>query len=308
MKTNETIFQEVKEANALRYKVTKVYQENGRIYRITANISLDDDCNNQHCDWSITGSIDEKKGNGRWYNIVGGCIHEEILKHFPKLKKFVNLHLCDCYGAPMYAVENGYYFMHKDGKEAGKKYLRLTDEEAEQLYQAPDKYYFEYLLNKLGVVSRWNEEARAAIKELEEMTGTKWVNPYTQEEEKGHVMPFTDEKAKEVTARVNSGYYTPDAIQARKEEARKAEIEKARNEIVERCAKAVNKAETERDVMLYILEAGLPVNNVIYYPSSNKVAFNWKSYETKISQEDFITFVENVDYSKLPDGITFEIR
>ena len=28
----------------------------------------------------------------------------------------------------------------------------------------------------------------------------------------------------------------------------------------------------------------------------------------KVSQEDFISFLNNVDYSKLPEGITFEIK
>ena len=110
------------------------------------------------------------------------------------------------------------------------------------------------------------------------------------------------------TSKIETGYYTPEAITARKEEARKNAIEKKRNEIISRCASAVRKAETERNVLLYIIDSGLSVDNVIYYDHTNKVVFNWLDYKDKISQGDFVDFLNNVDYSKLPEGITFEIK
>lgn len=33
-----------------------------------------------------------------------------------------------------------------------------------------------------------------------------------------------------------------------------------------------------------------------------------KDFDEKVSQEDFVTFLNDVDYSKLPDGVTFEIK
>lgn len=60
--------------------------------------------------------------------------------------------------------------------------------------------------------------------------------------------------------------------------------------------------------MLYILDSGMPVDNVIYYPGSNKVVFNWKDYCAKITQAQFVDFVNSVDYSKLPDGVEFSIK
>lgn len=38
-----------------------------------------------------------------------GCIHAEVLKHFPKFGLIVDLHLCDDNGVPMHAEANGWY-------------------------------------------------------------------------------------------------------------------------------------------------------------------------------------------------------
>ena len=97
MKTT-SIISEVKVTNVLRYGKTKIYNENGQLFRIAVKISLDDVCKNSCCNWSITADIYRKGKNGRWYDFGGGCCHEEILKHFPEFQKFVDLHLCDCHG------------------------------------------------------------------------------------------------------------------------------------------------------------------------------------------------------------------
>lgn len=113
--------------NHLKYTVVKSFREKGITYKVIATIKLHDECKNGTCSWSITGTLQQKKGNGRFYDIGHGCIHEEILKAFPKLKMFVDLHLCDWRGTPLYPVENGYYFLQEDKKQA-KEYLRVTDE------------------------------------------------------------------------------------------------------------------------------------------------------------------------------------
>ena len=185
--------------------------------------------------------------------------------------------------------------------------MRITEEEYNALHGARDKSYFKFLLYTLSIVARWKEEADTAIKELEALTGCKWVNPYEYDKERKHIS-ITDEEVSDINNKIETGYYTPEAITARKEEARKNAIEKKRNEIISRCASAVRKAETERNVLLYIIDSGLSVDNVIYYDHTNKVVFNWLDYKDKISQGDFVDFLNNVDYSKLPEGITFEIK
>lgn len=152
-----------------------------------------------------------EKGNGRFYDIGHGCIHEEILKASPKLKMFVDLHL--------YPVETGYYFLQKDKKQA-KEYLRVTDEELEFLAKCEDKDYFKYQLFALGIVERWQEESRKAIQALEELTGDVWVNPYKESEER-HRLVLSDEEREEI---------------------------EGKNEVIKTFEKRINKATKEKDV------------------------------------------------------------
>lgn len=292
----------------LNYRESKVYTKNGITYKIDVTVSLNDECKNGICSWRITADIYERRKNGRMVNVGGGCCHEEILKRFPQFKMFVDLHLSDCYGAPLYTVENGFYLIGKEPKEKVMDYLRITEEEYNILHQASDKQYFKYLLYTLGIVARWNKEAKAAIKQLEVLTGEEWENPYEYDKERKHIKAFTDEEAAEMNKRIDAGYYTPKAMQERKEEATRKAREKQRAEIIADYEKKVSKLEEEKTVMLYILDFGLSVDNAIYYDHKKEVVFNWLDYKDKISQEDFIGFLNSVDYSNLPEGVTFKIK
>lgn len=294
--------------NILSYTASKNYVENGTTYRIDVKIQLTDECKNGVCHWSITADIYGKRQNGRFVWCSGGCCHNEISKHFPEFSKFVALHLSDCYGAPLYAVENGYYHMKNSSKETVIDYLRVTEEEYNVLHNAYDENHFKYLLYSIGVVSRWNEEAKAAIKELEALTGNEWVNPYEYDKERKHIEAFTDEEAAEFNERIESGYYTPEAIQARKKAESRRAYEVKRAEIISDYEKKVSRLEEGKTVKLYILDSGLSIDNVIYYADRKEVVFNWLEYEDKIGQEFFIDFLNNVDYSKLPEGITFKMK
>lgn len=294
--------------NKLSYTASKNYVENGTTCRIDVKIQFADECKNGVCSWSITADIYGKSQNGRFVWCSGGCCHDEISKHFPEFSKFVALHLSDCYGAPLYAVENGYYHMKNSSKETVIDYLRVTEEEYNVLRDASDEAYFKYLLYSMGIVNRWNEEAKEAVKELEALTGNEWVNPYEYDKERKHIEAFTDEEAAEMNKRIDSGYYTPEAMKERKEKAAQKAYEKKRAEIIAECERKVSKLEEEKTVKLYILDSGLPVDNVIYYEHKKEVVFNWLEYKDKISQDVFIDFLNNVDYSKLPKGITFKIK
>lgn len=274
------------ETNTLKHTASKIYLDNGNTYKVITTIKLHDECKNGTCSWSITGILQQKKGNGRFYDIGHGCIHEKILKASPKLKMFVDLHLCDWRGTPLYPVENGYYFLQKDKKQA-KEYLRVTDEEMEILSKCDDKEYFKYQLFALGIVERWQAESKKAIQTLEELTGDVWVNPYKESEER-HRFVLSDEE--------------------REEAERIAKIEKRKNEVIKTFEKIINKATKEKDVKLAILGAGLLSDNYIYYVEGNNVVFNYYSYHDKVTEEEYNNMLKNIDYSLLPEGIKFEFK
>ena len=96
----------------------KVYQENGETLKIIANLRYDDECGNGHNTFSITGDIYYKKGNGQWGDYGGGCIHDEIGKHFPELKPYLKWHLTSSDG-PMHYIANTLY--HASDKDCNGK-------------------------------------------------------------------------------------------------------------------------------------------------------------------------------------------
>lgn len=295
-------------SNVLRWNPKRIYHENGTAYKICANVSLDDDCNNMHADFSITADVYEKAKNGRWIWVAGGCQHDLISKHFPELKRFIPLHLCSHDGSPMYPVENGTYHVFNSPEIVANGYLRLSDGELQKLNTDPkDRVYFKYMLFHLGIVTRWKQEADNFIAFLEEKTGMKWENPYTPEQERFR-LTISEEEKRDIEQKIRLGYYMPEAIAKRREDEKRSLTEKKRNKILERYSDIELKARNERDIMLYILDSGMPTDNVIYYQSLNKVVFNWKDYDAKITQEQFVDFANSIDYSKLPDGIEFSIK
>lgn len=294
--------------NNLSYNVTKSYVENEIIYKMNVRISLGDCCKNGVCDWSITVDIYEKRRNGRFVLCASSCCHDEILKYFPEFKTFIDLHLCNHYGQPMYPVENGFYHLKNSDKEKTMNYLRITETEYNTLHDsAEDKAYFTYLLYTLGIVDRWEQESLKAIKQLEALTGNTWENPYKPENER-FVLKLTDEERTLIENRIKDGYYTSEAIQARKDQKKREEYEKKRNEIIADYEKDIQKAENKKLVMLAILDAGISSKNAIYYDFKNELTFNWNDYETKITQEQFDEFVKTVDKTKLPKNITFKLK
>lgn len=70
---------------------------------ITAKVRFDDRCSNGHNSFSITGDLIGPRG----YR-VGGCIHEEIAKHFPELQPYLKWHLCSADG-PLHYIANTTY-------------------------------------------------------------------------------------------------------------------------------------------------------------------------------------------------------
>jgi hypothetical protein len=75
--------------------------------RLTVTVRHDDSCGNGHNSFAITADIDEKI-NGRWRESGGGCCHDEVVRFFPELERFIKWHLCST-DEPMHYVANTIY-------------------------------------------------------------------------------------------------------------------------------------------------------------------------------------------------------
>ena len=295
--------------NDLRYTETKT---KGRT-RITVRIRLNDECKNGHQDFSITCDGYEKADNGRWYESFGGCCHEEILKLWPQFKPFVDLHLSDRKGVPMYVVGNGYYWLKErlcnpEKAYIFKEYMRLTDDEVKKFEHCDDEEYFRYLLYHLGIVARWEQEAQQAIRQLETLIGNN-IRFY-DDSVKDNITPLPLEKIAEIEKRIAEGYYAPEKIEERRLAAIEAKKQKRIEELKAHTAAKIRKEKENLQIHLYVLNAGLSDDNFIYYDHTKQGVFNWceGTYRSRITQEQFDDFISKVDYSQLPSGIQFSIK
>jgi hypothetical protein len=100
-------------------KWSKVYNEDNQTYKIIAECEIES-LSNQHPYFSITGVIYRKLKNNHWQDESGGCIHKDIIKNFPQLKKFIKWHLTSI-DSPMYYIENNLYWLGLRGWMDGKK-------------------------------------------------------------------------------------------------------------------------------------------------------------------------------------------
>lgn len=295
---------------SLHYKGCKTYRENGEKYRIKVDVILDDKCKNKMASFSVTGEIERQARNNRWVFVALGPLEEDIIRHFPELVKFIELHRVNHYGEG--EVEN-FCFYAKEGNDCyAKKCLRVTDDEYEVLKPIAlldDKVYLLYKLEDMGVIARWKKEADEAITALEELCGYKWESPNKPEEERFKLEMPTESEILDLKKKIAEGYYTDEAIKARKEAKKKEDREIKRLNICQMYERKIREAERDMQVMLGIFDYGLSVDNVIYYSHRNTVVFNWLDRNRdKITREEFEDFVQNVDMGKFPEGIKFEIK
>ena len=150
---------------------TKEYFENGEKYRICVRVRYDDECNNGHNTFAITGEIDRKAKNNRWYEDRCGCIHDDIVKHFPELRPFIKWHLTSSDG-PIYYVSNSLYHagftQWKDARnEANLKsssiYGALESDNEFNLMKAGEEELRKWLLDRHAPLMK---EFRKAVESL----------------------------------------------------------------------------------------------------------------------------------------------
>jgi len=116
--------------------------------------------------WSVTYEELGKDG----YFISGGCNHKKIIKHFPSLEKFCNMHLSDSKtGLPMYFQDNGIYHLQNSTMETVCKHFRVDLEEARTLFfkMKEDSIGFYKHLSDLTI--RYEKENKQLKQELNEL-------------------------------------------------------------------------------------------------------------------------------------------
>lgn len=282
--------------NSLKFRATK---QIGEDQKITVNIRLNDECKNGHQDFSITGEVTER---GRFE--MGGCIHEEIEKHFPEFKIFINLHLADHEGIPMYAVENGFYHLtngferaEKGQKAAFCEYYRVTPQQYDELLKCENTIQYAVKLDKLGILKQWKKEANKAIKLLEKLTGDEFV----VDSKKSQYHAPTPEQLKEEEKKQKSGFYSVEA----KQERAKEKVNKKIAEMEEEASKKIEAIKKELEVTKKIFLAGgeKAIDNTIFYTHSNEIKFNWKSYGKQLSPEEIEEIKNKIT---LPDGVKYQ--
>lgn len=299
-------------SNNLNFSASKKSSDGNT--ELIVKINLNDECKNGHQDFKITADGYEKQKNDRFVWSFGGCCHDEILKLFPEFKIFVDLHLCDYNGVPMYAVANGFYHLkngfemlnEKTKKEYFCDYYRVTSKQYDCLEKSENKIEFGILLEELGVLKQWKKQAKQAIKKLEEMTGKQFIN----DSKKSNYDVPTKDQIKDFKAKKKNGYFTPEKKKERVKAKKKELKEKLIQNTKEARNKAVKKLDDDLAVKLWLIDRDIPIENIIFYNHTNTLKFNWRNYGKKFSESDFNKIVDSVtsdDLEKLPQGIVFEL-
>ena len=267
--------------------LTRIYWSTKQIIEIR----LDDECHNGHDDFSMTADLYEKRKNGRWVCVGGGCCHDDIVAKNKDLKIFADLHLRNNIGQPLYAIENGLYWIKDGNKKNIQEMYLLTDEEAEEIMNYNDKESVLYFIKKHDLEKRWKELADKGIAKLEELCGGKYTPTTTKYQD----LTITDDEVKECEEREKSGYYSKEQAAKRKELEMIDIINKkiandkevADKEIAD--IKKSNEVKTnflnwfagQKDLLIYTENV---ISNFIYYHHTNTISLNWK-YSQLIPQE-----------------------
>jgi len=159
----------------------KVFYENGYKHRIKVRAELVHLDGNSSAYFSITGEVDRQAKNNRWMQEKCGCIHDDIIKHFPKLQPLVDIHLSDENGVPMHAYANaGYWAGHckiqpEKNTDILAKHLRVSKDQANEMTTYINHHYGEFdkittpesawenTCQDFDLPKQWSAEAEAAL-------------------------------------------------------------------------------------------------------------------------------------------------
>lgn len=296
---------EVKTVNSMKHRIN-TKDADGNDLQIDIRLGDYSHGHNGHADFAITCTAWEKgKPHTDKYFLYAGCSHDEILKVRPDLKVFVDLHLSDQYGAPMYTVENGFYHLKNSSLDVAREYIRASREQIELLKTCEDSTYYAFMLEKMGLPEQWQKEASQAIELLEQWTGLK----FELEPKRRNFSPL-GAKAKEVERKLKAGYYSPEKIQERVEQNEINRRQKLIAEFEEHRDNIIANETLECEIKTAIVNAGLPHDNFIYYNHSGEGVFNWQdstSYRSSVTEEQVKQFLSVLPDSLAKRGIIWKI-
>lgn len=127
-----------------------------------------------------------------------GQVCEDIERAFPWLKPLMELHLADVYtGAPMYALDNGWFWLHEDevdgphitstSRRRAARYLRTTPDMLESVHT---KNNLSVLINTT-LAPAWKKQIDAALALYDLSTGHK---PQINKDLESLQIIYTDDK------------------------------------------------------------------------------------------------------------------
>jgi len=154
--------------------------------------------------FSLTGDVKILDGHYRDPYIMGGCIHEEILKYFPELQPLARVHLSGCDGVPIHAEANARHWAGfskwSDGRPMapdsnyGRReietasdglqwapstlasHLRVSLSEAREIREAMARgLSWRQILDTMKLLDRWSNDAAAARKLLTDVESAALV-------------------------------------------------------------------------------------------------------------------------------------
>lgn len=160
------------------HKVTRTLPYKGGGYRDGTTITVEaglHQLGDQSPYFSVTASIQEPRARD---TAAGGCLHDDVARHWPELRPIIALHLSDEWGTPMYAAVNGLYHLGYGPfgtwkQDVAASHFRITETEAAELRERiasgsghdGEKYAEEIK----GMLPRWQDEAADALNILDRL-------------------------------------------------------------------------------------------------------------------------------------------
>lgn len=247
--------------------------------------------------------------NGGMKNVFeSGCIHDGILKYFPEFKIFVDLHGNDSYGMPTHMLSNLKSAIDDNKTDAICRTLHISEGMAgEMTCWGEDIDYIKYFLEENDIIFSLRRKAGKAIKLLEKLTGDEFENP--------DILGIYDyiPLRKEVKDRIRDlhekGYFIRDNVVKRRNEKTR-EIQRQRLESEKKRLESEKKEiDNEIQVLQYLFDKGIRIDCHAYLRSVNILSINLlKNGDAVMAENEYKDFIKSVDYSKLPENISFEFN